>query len=71
MPDQFTVAPGEYILRGPASGFAEVSYTADPNTVSGLGMASVNYTDLSDDGEHFLDGHEDVTVNIHAELLDE
>lgn len=64
VPDQFTVAPGEYTLRGRDSGFAEVSYTADPNTVSGLGRASVNYTDFSDDGEHFLDGHEDVTVRI-------
>lgn len=64
VPDQFTVAPGEYTLRGRASGFAEVSYTADPNTVSGLGRASVNYTDFSDDGKHFLDGHEGVTVKI-------
>lgn len=64
VPDQFTVEPGEYTLRGRASGIAEVSYEADPNTVSGLGRASVNYTDFSDDGEHFLDGHEDVTVRI-------
>ncbi|KAG6364973.1 hypothetical protein INS49_006578 [Diaporthe citri] len=64
VPDQFAVAPGEYTVRGRASGFADVSYTADPNTVSGVGRASVNYTDFSDDGGHILDGHEDVTVKI-------
>lgn len=64
VPDQFTVAPGEYTVRGRVSGFADVSYAADPDTVSGLGRASVNYTDFSDDGEYILDGHEDVTVKI-------
>ncbi|KAI7783058.1 hypothetical protein LA080_012511 [Diaporthe eres] len=64
VPDQFTVAPGEYTVRGRVSGSADVSYAADPDTVSGLGRASVNYTDFSDDGEYILDGHEDVTVKI-------
>lgn len=64
VPDQFTVTTGEYTLHGRASGFAEVRYAADPNIVSGLGRASANYTDFSDDSEHFLGRHEDVTIKI-------
>lgn len=64
VPAQFTVAPGNYTLRGKVSGIAEVGITPDSNSVSGLGSVSVIYTDYSDDGEHILNGHEDVTVKI-------
>ncbi|KAH0429116.1 saponin hydrolase precursor [Colletotrichum camelliae] len=48
VPAQFTVPPGNYTLRGKVSGVADVSITPDANN----------------DGDHILDGHEDVTVKI-------
>ncbi|WYZ43706.1 hypothetical protein EsH8_VII_000142 [Colletotrichum jinshuiense] len=64
VPAQFTVKPGNYTLRGKVSGVADVSITPDSTSVSGLGSVSVNYSDYSDDGDHVLNGHEDVTVKI-------
>jgi hypothetical protein len=64
VPEQFTLAPGNYTLRGRVSGSADVGITADPTTVTGVGRVSVNYTDFSDDGDHILDGHEDVVLKI-------
>ncbi|TDZ71695.1 hypothetical protein CTRI78_v001990 [Colletotrichum trifolii] len=64
VPRQFTVAPGNYTLRGKRSGVARVGITPDADSVSGLGSVSVVYEDYSDDGEHVLNGHEDVTVKI-------
>ncbi|KAI8254659.1 hypothetical protein K4K53_008758 [Colletotrichum sp. SAR 10_77] len=64
VPAQFTVPPGNYTLQGKVSGVADVSITPDANSVSGLGSVAVNYTNFSDDGDHILNGHEDVTVKI-------
>lgn len=64
VPDQFTLAEGNYTLHGRVSGSAEVSVTASPYTVSGVGSVSVNYTDFSDDGDHIIDGHEDAMLKI-------
>ncbi|KAK1488816.1 hypothetical protein CABS01_02446 [Colletotrichum abscissum] len=60
----FTVEPGNYTLRGKVSGIAGVSIAPDSTNVSGLGSVAVNYTNYSDDGEHILNGFEDVTVKI-------
>ncbi|KAG8165534.1 hypothetical protein KVR01_004086 [Diaporthe batatas] len=64
VPDQFTLAEGNYTLQGRVSGSADVSVTASLSKVSGVGSVSVNYTDFSDDGDHIIDGHEDVSLNI-------
>lgn len=54
------VPPGNYTLNGKAFGHATVQFSGDTK----IDRVVVNYTDYSDDGEHALNGYEDVTVSV-------
>lgn len=52
--------PGNYTLKGKSSGVAHVQLIG----VREIDTVAVNYTNFSDDGEHFIDGWEKVTRTI-------
>ncbi|CAH0042955.1 unnamed protein product [Clonostachys rhizophaga] len=64
IPLQYAVEPGNYTLQGRESGIAHVTIIGGENSINGLERVAVNYSSYSDDGEHFLDGTEDVTVTV-------
>ena len=60
------VSGGSYTLHGRAGGFANVTLVNDellgiPKTVS------VDYTEYSDDGRHYINGYESVTLTVPKE----
>jgi hypothetical protein len=61
-----TLKPGNYSLRGKASGCAEIRLIGDGAKVGeyAIKRVAVNYTDYSDDGHHILDGWEDVELTV-------
>lgn len=63
VPSPYSLPSGNYTLRGKNSGFAKASLLKDP-LLGMLKTVSVNYTKFSDDGEHYIDGHEAVTVTL-------
>jgi len=63
-PPLYTVEPGNYTLQGQASGVAHVRIIGGEQSVNDLQRVVVDYDGYSDDGEHFLDGTEDVTVTV-------
>jgi hypothetical protein len=60
------LVPGNYTLQGKVSGCAEVKLDGDDNKVSeyAIKRVAVNYTDYSDDGQHILNGWEDVELTV-------
>lgn len=65
LPSTYSLPPGNYTLRGKHSGFAKTRIAKDP-LLNIIKMVSVEYTDFSDDGEHYLHGHEAVTLTLSA-----
>jgi hypothetical protein len=61
-----TLKPGNYILRGKVSGCAEVRLIGDTAypEASSIKRVVVNYTDFSNDGDHIINGSEDVELTI-------
>ncbi|KAJ4262864.1 hypothetical protein NW762_006477 [Fusarium torreyae] len=55
--------PGNYILRGQNSGYAHMKLIGEPR-ISNL---TVDYSDYPDDGQHFINGYENVTVTVAAD----
>ncbi|CAG7931238.1 unnamed protein product [Penicillium olsonii] len=65
-PAMHFVPGGNYTLHGKAGGFANVTFVNDellgiPKTVS------VDYTEYSDDGRHYINGYESVTLTVPKE----
>jgi len=66
IPSQLTLKPGNYTLHGKISGFAKVKLigdTAHPQADS-IKRVAVNYTNFSNDGEHVINGWEDVELTV-------
>ncbi|KAG9188970.1 hypothetical protein G6011_05838 [Alternaria panax] len=61
-----TLKPGNYILRGKVSGCAEVTLIGDAAhpEASSVKRVIANYTDFSDDGDHIINGSEDVELTV-------
>ncbi|KAH7086890.1 saponin hydrolase precursor [Paraphoma chrysanthemicola] len=55
-----SLKPGNYTLQGAFSGQAQVSFIGDQS----ISRVVVNYTNYSDDGDHVLNGWEDVALTI-------
>lgn len=66
VPSLPTLKPGNYTLRGKVSGFAEVSLIGDAvhPEPSSIKRVVANYTDFSDDGDHTINGLEDVELTV-------
>ncbi|CAG8936033.1 unnamed protein product [Penicillium salamii] len=60
-PAMYSFPVGNYTLYGTASGFANATFVKDP-FLGILKTVSVNYTNYSADGTHYINGHESVTV---------
>jgi len=61
-----TLKPGNYTLNGQISGFAKVQLigdTAHPQTDS-IKRVAANYTNFCNDGEHVINGWEDVELTV-------
>jgi hypothetical protein len=58
--------PGNYTLQGKVSWCAEVKLNGDDSKVGeyAIKRVAVNYTDYSDDGQHILNGWEDVELTV-------
>jgi hypothetical protein len=63
LPPRFALKPGRYTLRGKKSGHADVRLIGNVEKNS-ITRVAANYTNYSDDGEHILDGWEDVERTI-------
>jgi hypothetical protein len=63
LPTRTELLPGNYVLNGKASGFANVELLPDANGIT-IKTVTVNYTNYSDDSEHFLSGFESVTRTV-------
>lgn len=59
-PSAVMVPAGNYALLGKVSGRAQVHFFGGTST----NRVAVNYTDYADDGDHLLNGYEDVTVSV-------
>jgi hypothetical protein len=59
-PSPIMVPPGNYTLLGKVSGRAQVRFFGETS----IDRVAVDYTDYADDGDHVLNGYEDVTVSI-------
>lgn len=61
-----TPKAGNHTLRGKVSGCAKVSLVGGGPQVGGntIKRVAVNYTDYSDDGDHILNGWEDVQLTV-------
>jgi hypothetical protein len=60
LPTSYSLPGGNYTLYGMASGFANATLTKDP-ILGSFKTVSVNYTNYSDDGQHYINGYESVT----------
>ncbi|KAJ5455737.1 uncharacterized protein N7458_004001 [Penicillium daleae] len=60
LPTSYSLPGGKYTLYGMASGFANATLTKDP-ILGSFKTVSVNYTNYSDDGQHYINGYESVT----------
>lgn len=65
LPTSYSLPAGDYTLYGAASGFANASLTKD-QSFGTFKTVSVNYTNYSDDGQHYINGHESVTLTLSA-----
>jgi hypothetical protein len=65
LPTSYSLPAGNYTLYGKASGFAKVSLTRDP-LFGSFKTVSVDYTDYSDDAQHFINGYESVNLTLTA-----
>lgn len=65
LPTTYSLPAGNYTLYGKASGLAKASLTKDP-LLGSFKTVSVNYTDYSDDAQHFINGYESVTLTLTA-----
>ncbi|GIC84239.1 TolB family protein [Aspergillus udagawae] len=63
IPARYQVPAGNYTLFGKTTGLAHVRLTAYPG-LGGLKAVDVNYTNYSDDGQHFIHGYESVTLTL-------
>lgn len=63
VPSIYSVPAGDFTLYGKHSGFANASIVKDP-MLGILKTVVVNYTRFSDDGEHFINGRERVTLTL-------
>jgi hypothetical protein len=57
--------PGSYTLLGKHSGIAKTRIVKDL-LLDMIKMVSVEYSNFSDDGKHYLHGHEAVTLELSA-----
>lgn len=65
VPPRESLAAGNYTLQGQASGVAHVALIgSDSSPQGGIQRVVVEYEGYSDDGEHFVDGTEDVKVTV-------
>ncbi|KAI5456979.1 hypothetical protein BGZ63DRAFT_428413 [Mariannaea sp. PMI_226] len=60
----YSLAPGSYTLLGQLSGNAKVMLLGSS---SGINTVAVKYLNYSDDGEHILNGYENVTLTVSTE----
>lgn len=65
LPTPYTLPAGNYTLYGKATGFANATLTRDP-VFGSFRTVSVNYTNFSDDAQHFINGYESVTLTLSA-----
>ena len=66
IPSQPTLKPGNYTLHGKISGFARVKLIGDkahPQADS-IKRVAANYTNFCNDGEHVINGWEDVELTV-------
>ncbi|RAH48891.1 uncharacterized protein BO95DRAFT_489336 [Aspergillus brunneoviolaceus CBS 621.78] len=59
VPEVFNLSPGNYTLHGQVSGSADV-ILRNTTTASALDFVAVTYHNYSDDGVHYIQGHESV-----------
>jgi hypothetical protein len=61
-----TLKPRNYTLQGNVSGCAEVKLNGNDNKVGeyAIKRVAVNYTNYSEDGQHILNGWEDVELTV-------
>ncbi|PYI14512.1 saponin hydrolase precursor [Aspergillus violaceofuscus CBS 115571] len=59
VPEVFNLPPGNYTLHGQVSGSADV-VLRNTKTASALDFVAVRYHNYSDDGVHYIQGHESV-----------
>ncbi|KAJ5335194.1 hypothetical protein N7452_007597 [Penicillium brevicompactum] len=62
-PSMPSIPAGNFTLYGKASGFAKATFSKNP-LLGTLETVSMRYTNYSDDGEHYINGRESVTVTI-------
>ncbi|KAF4972955.1 hypothetical protein FSARC_612 [Fusarium sarcochroum] len=60
LPSEDSLQAGNYTLRGQSSGYAHVRLIGEPR----ISTVAVDYNNYSDDGEHILNGYENVTVTV-------
>jgi hypothetical protein len=65
-PTPYSVPAGNYTLYGKASGLAKATLTTEDPLFGSIKAVSMNYTNYSDDGKHYLNGYESVTVTLSA-----
>lgn len=65
LPTSYSLPAGNYTLFGKATGFANATLTRDP-VFGSFKTVSVNYTNFSDDAQHFINGYESVTLTLSA-----
>lgn len=63
VPTPYILPGGNYTLYGKTHGIAKVVLIKDP-TLDAFKTVSVNYTNYSDDGKHFINGYESVTRTL-------
>lgn len=65
LPSRYSLPAGNYTLYGQACGFAKATLTQDP-IFGTIKTVSVNYTNYSDDAQHYINGYESVTSTLTA-----
>jgi hypothetical protein len=65
LPTLYSLPAGSYTLCDRANGLAKATLTKDPSSGT-FKTVSVNYTDYSDDGQHYINGHKSITLTLMA-----
>ncbi|KAH7394603.1 hypothetical protein BKA66DRAFT_509495 [Pyrenochaeta sp. MPI-SDFR-AT-0127] len=67
LPATVLIPPGNYTYIGKYCGNASVALYTDPSSGRGYSRTVANFHNLSDDGENFLNGYEDISVTAVAD----